>query len=87
MLDLLLIMTVNPGWGGQKYIEMMDDKIMLAREFINAENPECVLEVDGGVDESNAPKLRERGVDILVAGNSVFKGKGSVAENIRALRG
>ena len=87
MIDLLLIMTVNPGWGGQKYIDLIDDKIAMAREFIDVENPDCLLEVDGGVDSTNAVKLREIGVDILVAGNSVFKGKGSVAENIKALRG
>jgi ribulose-phosphate 3-epimerase len=86
MLDLLLIMTVNPGWGGQKYIDIMDDKIAMAREFIDAENPDCLLEVDGGVDANIALRLRELGVDILVAGNSVFKGKGSVAENIKAMR-
>lgn len=87
LLDLILIMTVNPGWGGQRYIDLMDDKISMAREFIDAENPSCLLEVDGGVGHENAPKLIEMGVDILVAGNSVFKGKNSVAENIRTLRG
>jgi len=87
LMDLLLIMTVNPGWGGQKYIDLMDDKIAMARGFLDAENPECVLEVDGGVDRTNAPKLREMGVDILVAGNSVFKSTGTIAENIKAIRG
>jgi ribulose-phosphate 3-epimerase len=87
LMDMLLIMTVNPGWGGQKYIDMMDDKIEMAREFIDSENPECVLEVDGGVDKHNAPKLREMRVDILVAGNSVYKAKGSIADNIKALKG
>ena len=87
IMDLLIIMTVNPGWGGQKYIEMVEDKIALAREFINAENPECKIMVDGGVGPDNAKRLAELGVDILVAGNSVYKGKGTVAENIQALRG
>ena len=61
--------------------------IALAREFINAENPECKIMVDGGVGPDNAKRLAELGVDILVAGNSVYKGKGTVAENIQALRG
>jgi ribulose-phosphate 3-epimerase len=87
MMDLLIIMTVNPGWGGQKYIEMMEDKIQLAREFADAENPECKIMVDGGVDSKNAKTLSKMGVDILVAGNSVFKGKGSIEENIKALLG
>ncbi|MBU1023222.1 ribulose-phosphate 3-epimerase [bacterium] len=87
MMDLLLIMTVNPGWGGQKYIDLVDDKISMAREFIDAENPDCLLEVDGGVNPENAVKLREMGVDILVAGNSAFHGAGTLAENIAVLRG
>lgn len=87
MMDMLIIMTVNPGWGGQKYIELVEDKIALAREFVNAENPSCVIEVDGGVNPENAVRLRAIGVDILVAGNSVFKGKGTIEENIKALRG
>ncbi len=87
MMDMLIIMAVNPGWGGQKYIELVEDKIALAREFVNAENPSCVIEVDGGVNPENAVKLRELGVDILVAGNSVFNGKGTVKENIKAIRG
>ena len=87
MMDILIIMTVNPGWGGQKYIEMMEDKIALARDFVNVENPSCVIEVDGGVNPHNAVTLRGLGVDILVAGNSVFKGEGTIEENINALRG
>lgn len=87
LMDLLIIMTVNPGWGGQSYIEMMEDKIQMAREFVDAENPECKIMVDGGVDSKNAKTLRKMGVDILVAGNSVFKGKGSIEENIKALLG
>jgi ribulose-phosphate 3-epimerase len=87
MMDLLIIMTVNPGWGGQKYIELVEDKIALARDFVNAENQECRIMVDGGVDPSNSARLIELGVDILVAGNWVFKGDGTIAENIKALRG
>ena len=86
MMDLLIIMTVNPGWGGQKYIDMMDDKIALARDFLNVENPDCKLMIDGGVDPSNAGKLKDMGVDILVAGSSVYKGRGTVAENLKAIR-
>ena len=87
MMDLLIIMTVNPGWGGQKYIEMMEDKIQLAVAFVEAENPDCKIMIDGGVDSKNAKTLLELGVEFLVAGNSVFKGKGSIEENIKALLG
>ena len=87
MMDMLIIMTVNPGWGGQKYIEAMEDKIALARDFVNVENPSCVIEVDGGVNPENAVTLRNLGVDILVAGNSVFNGNGTIEENIKAIRG
>lgn len=71
-IDLLLIMSVNPGFGGQKFIQSSYNKISSARELINQKNKKCLIEVDGGVDLHNAEKLYLSGADVLVAGNSVF---------------
>jgi ribulose-phosphate 3-epimerase len=86
-LNLLLIMTVNPGFGGQKFIKSVVPKISEARELLdNLGADDLNLEVDGGVSPDTAPLAVKAGADILVAGNSVFKGKGSIQENIQALR-
>ncbi|MCB9185960.1 MAG: ribulose-phosphate 3-epimerase [Flavobacteriales bacterium] len=72
-VDLVLIMSVNPGFGGQKFIERTYEKVRKLREMANELNPNLIIEVDGGVNLENAPKLVNAGVDALVAGNSVFK--------------
>lgn len=71
-VDLVLLMSVNPGFGGQKFIENTYKKIYQLKEMIIKLNLQCLIEVDGGVDISNAQKLYKAGADVLVAGNSVF---------------
>lgn len=71
-VDLVLIMSVNPGFGGQKFIPMVYDKIRKLNQMRNAIGAGFLIEVDGGVDEQNAPLLIDCGVDILVAGNTIF---------------
>jgi len=72
-LDLVLIMSVNPGFGGQKFIENTYDKIVKTKNLILKKNSHSLIEVDGGVNLDNAQKLAEAGADVLVAGNSVFQ--------------
>jgi ribulose-phosphate 3-epimerase len=84
-IDLLLIMTVNPGFGGQKFIENMIAKIKAARKMIDDISPNVMLEVDGGVTTENIGTLKEAGTDIFVAGSSVFK-SGDYAKTIRKMK-
>ena len=72
-VDLVLLMSVNPGFGGQKFIENTIDKIARLRNLIDARNSKALIEVDGGVQAQTAPLLIEAGTDVLVAGNYVFK--------------
>lgn len=72
-LDLVLIMSVNPGFGGQKFIENTYRKVEQLREMANKVNPNLIIEIDGGVNLDNAPKLVAAGANALVAGSSVFK--------------
>jgi ribulose-phosphate 3-epimerase len=85
-LDLVLIMTVNPGFGGQKFIQGTLDKARRMKEMILATGSEAVLEVDGGVGAANAAELRDAGVDVVVAGSSVFRHPDGAAAGVRALR-
>jgi ribulose-phosphate 3-epimerase len=71
-LDMVLIMTVNPGFGGQKFIMESYNKIEELREMIDSGGYDVLIEVDGGIDTGNAAKLIRAGVNVLVAGNSVF---------------
>lgn len=71
--DVVLIMSVNPGFGGQKFIENSYSKISRLREMAEKKNPNLIIQVDGGVDLSNAAKLFAAGANALVAGNAVFK--------------
>ncbi|MEI7594845.1 MAG: ribulose-phosphate 3-epimerase [Bacteroidota bacterium] len=71
-LDLVLLMSVNPGFGGQKFIENTYNKIAELKEMISAKGSKCIIQIDGGVDGKNAKKLVETGADALVAGNYVF---------------
>ena len=74
-IDLLLIMTVNPGFGGQRFIHSMLPKIQRARQFLQQCNTHCELEVDGGVDRQTAPLAVQAGADVLVAGTAIFADK------------
>jgi ribulose-phosphate 3-epimerase len=71
-LDMVLVMSVNPGFGGQKFIENTYTKISEVKALSAEVNPHLLIEVDGGVDLTNAAKLVEAGASVLVAGNSVF---------------
>ncbi len=73
--DLVLLMSVNPGFGGQKFIEQTYSKIETLKNLIVRKNANTLIEVDGGVDINNARKLIDFGADVLVAGNAVFKAK------------
>ena len=71
-IDLVLIMSVNPGFGGQKFIENTYRKISILKELILKKNSKALIEVDGGVTLENAIELVKQGADVLVAGNTVF---------------
>jgi len=83
-LDLALLMTVNPGFGGQKFIESSLARLKLLKEMRDRLNPECLLEVDGGINPQTAPWVVALGADILVAGSTVFEGQ--IRDNIAVLR-
>ena len=73
--DLVLLMSVNPGFGGQEFIEPTVEKIAAVRSIIDEYQYACVIEVDGGINETTARKCRDAGVDILVSGSYIFKSK------------
>ena len=85
-LDLLLIMTVNPGWGGQPFIESMVDKVVRARALLDGRGSRAILEVDGGIKADNAALVVSAGADQLVAGSAVFNDRFPVADAISELR-
>lgn len=86
LLDMILVMSVNPGYGGQSFIPSQLDKIKLLREKIDATGRDIILEVDGGVNPETAKDCLAAGANSLVAGSAVFNGAGDYAENIAALR-
>ena len=87
-IDLVLVMSVNPGFGGQKFIDSQLRKIEQLRAMIDQTGRDIMLEVDGGVDPHTAPKVIAAGADVLVAGSAIFgKGAGNYDAAIRALRG
>ncbi len=87
-IDLVLVMSVNPGFGGQSFIESQLRKIEAIRKSIDKLGKDITLEVDGGVDRGNCARVIAAGADALVAGTATFKGGPSAyADNIRALRG
>ena len=85
LLDLILVMTVEPGFGGQKFMEDMLPKIRSIREEISRRGLSCDLEVDGGIDAATAPLVKAAGANVLVAGSAVF-GKQDRAAALNALR-
>ena len=72
-IDLVCLMSVNPGFGGQSFIEATYKKVSKLKQIITNANSNCKIEIDGGVSDKNAKKLLETGADVLVAGNHVFK--------------
>ena len=85
LVDLVLIMTVEPGFGGQSFMHEQLPKISAVRRMLDAVNPACELEVDGGVDADTAALCRQAGANVLVAGSAVF-GKADRAAAIAAIR-
>ena len=86
-IDLILVMSVNPGFGGQKFIKTQLEKIRRVRDLITTAGREIELEVDGGVNSKNAEEIIAAGADVLVAGTAVFQnGRQAYADNIKALR-
>lgn len=85
-VDLVLVMTVEPGFGGQKFMADQLPKIAAIRRYIDQYNPDCRLEVDGGVDPVTARQVVQAGADTLVAGSAIY-GAADVEGAIRALRG
>ena len=86
-IDLILVMSVNPGFGGQKFIKTQLEKIRRIRDLITTAGREIELEVDGGVNSENAEEIIAAGADVLVAGTAVFQnGRQAYADNIKALR-
>ena len=81
-VDMILLMSVHPGFGGQKFIPETMDKIRAARKLINEQNPSCDLEVDGGIHLGNVKEVMEAGVNVVVAGTAVFRG--NIKENMEA---
>lgn len=85
-LDLVCLMGVNPGYGGQKFIEHTYSKCAELKHMIESHSSSCLIEIDGGVDATTAPKLLRAGADVLVAGNYVFS-SANPTETITQLKG
>ena len=77
--DMILIMTVEPGFGGQKFMADMMPKLKTLRERLDQVNPQCILEVDGGVDSTTCSLCKENGAEVLVAGSAYFKAQDRAA--------
>ena len=84
-LDLVLVMTVNPGFGNQHFLKLTLNKISTIHEMILNDNPTCELEVDGGIDPTTAPLTVEAGANVLVAGTAIFKSPKGIPEAMKAL--
>jgi ribulose-phosphate 3-epimerase len=85
-VDQVMVMAVNPGWGGQKFIEASLDRVAWLRREIDARGLNVRIEVDGGVNLTTGPRCALAGADVLVAGSFVYNDKSGVADNVRALK-
>ena len=85
-IDMVLLMSVNPGFGGQKFIPNVIEKVSRLKELILKRNPECLIEVDGGVSNKNIEQLKKAGVDIAVAGSYIFNHPQGVEAAINSLK-
>jgi ribulose-phosphate 3-epimerase len=85
-VDLVLVMSVNPGFGGQDFIPQSLDKIRRLRRMLDEIRSGAYLEVDGGIKASNVAEVVRAGADVIVAGSAIFAGEGTVAENVAAFR-
>jgi len=87
LIDLVLVMSVNPGFGGQKFIKKTLEKVKLLRKEIDSKKLKVKIEIDGGINFENAKMAREAGVNILVSGTTIFKeNNGNLKKNIELLR-
>jgi ribulose-phosphate 3-epimerase len=86
LVDLIQIMTVNPGWGGQPFLHTQLDKIRRLHRLLQRRGLDLPIGVDGGIDQTTAPLVVEAGAGMLVAGSSIYNSKASVAQNAAALR-
>ncbi len=84
-LDMVLLMSVNPGFGGQSYITSTTDKIRRLKKMISEQQLECLIEVDGGVNLNNVKEIVEAGADVIVAGSAIFNTP-SIQETVKAFR-
>ena len=85
-VDMVLLMSVNPGFGGQKFISSVLERAKRLKTLIEKRNPNCLIEVDGGVNAENVRELEAAGVDVVVAGSFVYKHPEGVAQAIAALK-
>ena len=85
-VDLVLIMSVNPGFGGQSYIPSSTDKIRRLRAMLDAIGSKAHLEVDGGVKVGNIAEVTSAGADVIIAGSAVFGGQSSISDNVSSLK-
>lgn len=85
-VDMVLLMSVNPGFGGQKFIPSVLEKVKRLKALIEKHNPSCLIEVDGGVGDKNIELLKEAGVDVVVAGSYVFGNKEGYKHAIDSLK-
>jgi ribulose-phosphate 3-epimerase len=86
LTDLIQVMTVNPGWGGQPFLHSQLDKIRRLRHILDQRGLDIPISVDGGIDTTTAPLVVRAGATVLIAGSSVYHRKASVAQNVAALR-
>lgn len=86
IVDLALVMTVNPGWAGQHFIDSMIEKIKRLREILDNLESQAELEVDGGINAEIAPRVVEAGATVLVAGAAIFNNKDSIKNNLKKIR-
>jgi len=85
-LEMVLLMSVNPGFGGQQFIPSVLERAVRLKELTEKRNPRCLIEVDGGVNDKNVHMLAEAGVDIVVAGSYVYKHPAGIREAIASLK-
>lgn len=85
-VDMVLLMSVNPGFGGQKFIPSVVERASRLKELIEKRNPKCLIEVDGGVNNQNVELLKNAGVDIVVAGSYVYKHPNGIKSAIDSLK-
>ena len=86
LCDMILVMTVNPGFGGQSFIMSTLEKVKRIREMARVQDLDLKIEVDGGIDSHTAPQAVSAGADVLVAGNSIFNHPEGITEGIQAIR-